>query len=81
MEISSLPPLPRLGRVLADYEHKGYHRVRETELGIVLRHPNGGMLTVLANGEIRGGDKAGSGGGSLGIPDEWWGEPAYTEPE
>ena len=61
MEISSLPPLPRLGRVLADYEQRGYQRVRETDLGVVLRHPNGGMLTVLANGETRGGDKAGSG--------------------
>ena len=30
-------------------------------IGIVLRHPNGGMVTVLANGETRGGDKAGPG--------------------
>jgi hypothetical protein len=81
MELHSLPPLPRLGRVLADYEGRGYQRVRETDVGIVLRHPNGGMLTVLASGEIRGGDRAGSGASAVRVPDEWWGEPTYTAPE
>jgi hypothetical protein len=79
MEMSSLPAQLRTGRVLADYEQRGYHRVRETELGVVLRHPNGGMLTVLASGEIRGGDRAGQ--GAVRAPDEWWGEPAYSAPE
>jgi predicted RNA binding protein YcfA (HicA-like mRNA interferase family) len=78
MDMSSAPALPRNGRVIADYEQRGYERARETGVGVVLRHPNGGMITVLANGEIRGGDKAGP---ALNAPDDWWGEPTYTAPE
>ena len=77
MDMSNAPALPRNGRVMADYEQRGYHRVRETAIGVVLRHPNGGMITVLANGETRGGDKAGP---ALNAPDDWWGEPTYTAP-
>ena len=51
--------LPRCVQVVADYEDRGYRFVRDTEVGVVLRHPNGGVVTVLANGETRGGDKAG----------------------
>ena len=51
--------LPRCVQVVADYEDRGYSFVRDTEIGVVLRHPNGGIVTVLANGETRGGDKAG----------------------
>jgi predicted RNA binding protein YcfA (HicA-like mRNA interferase family) len=80
MDTSSAPALPRNGRVVADYEQRGYHRVRETGVGVVLRHPNGGMITVLANGETRGGDKAGR-SENLSTPDEWWGEPTYTAPQ
>ena len=53
--------LPRCVQVVADYEDRGYRFVRDTEVGVVLRHPNGGVVTVLANGETRGGDKAGPG--------------------
>jgi len=35
------------------------------------------MITVLANGETRGGDKAGP---ALNAPDDWWGEPTYVAP-
>ena len=77
MDMPSAPALPRIGRVVADYERRGYGRVRETGVGVVLRHPNGGMITVLANGETRGGDKAGP---ALNAPDDWWGEPTYTAP-
>jgi predicted RNA binding protein YcfA (HicA-like mRNA interferase family) len=76
--MSSAPALPRNGRVIAEHEQRGYHRVRETGVGVVLRHPNGGMLTVLASGEVRGGDKAGP---AVSSPDDWWGEPTYTAPE
>src|SRR6476619_7432951 len=51
-------------QVVADYEDRGYLFVRDTDIGVVLRHPNGGVVTVLANGETRGGDKAGPGPGS-----------------
>jgi hypothetical protein len=78
MDTHSAPTLPRSGRVVSDYEKLGYVRLRETEIGLVLRHPNGGMVTVLANGETRAGDKAGPG---LRAPDEWWGEPTYMAPE
>ena len=44
-------------RVVADYEDRGYTFVRDTEVGVVLRHPNGGIVTVLANGETRGGGR------------------------
>jgi hypothetical protein len=77
MDTPSAPALPRNGRVVAEYEERGYHRVRETDIGVVMRHPNGGMLTVLASGETRGGDKAGR---DLTTPDEWWGEPTYQVP-
>ena len=77
-DIASAPALPRLRGVVAHYESRGYSFVRETNVGVVLRHPNGGMLTVLASGETRGGDKAGPG---VYAPDEWWGEPTYTAPE
>jgi len=69
--------LPRCGQVVASYEQRGYTRVRETDLGVVLRHGNGGVVTVLANGETRGGDKAGPGGSA---PTAWWGEPTYAAP-
>jgi len=77
MDTSNALALPRSGRVAADYERRGYVRVRETGIGLVLRHPNGGMITVLANGETRGGDKAGP---ALNSPDDWWGEPTYIAP-
>ncbi|HET6174141.1 MAG TPA: hypothetical protein VFD90_16135 [Gaiellales bacterium] len=77
MDTSSAPALPRNGRVLHGYEQRGYQRVRETAIGVVLRHPNGGVVTVLASGETRSGDKAGPGAHT---PDEWWGEPTYTVP-
>ena len=57
--------LPRCVQVVADYEDRGYRFVRDTEVGVVLRHPNGGIVTVLANGETRGGDKAGPGDDAL----------------
>ena len=63
---------------MASYEKRGYRPVRETKIGTVLRHPNGGMVTVLASGETRAGDKAGP---DLYAPDEWWGEPTYSSPE
>jgi hypothetical protein len=69
--------LSRCSQVVADYEQRGYTSVRETEIGVVLRHLNGGVVTVLANGETRGGDKAGPG---LGTPTAWWGEPSYASP-
>jgi predicted RNA binding protein YcfA (HicA-like mRNA interferase family) len=75
MDMPSAPTLPRIGRVVADYERRGYCRVRQTGVGVVLRHPNGGMITVLANGETRGGDKAGP---APNAPDDWMGEPTYT---
>ena len=46
-------------QVVADYEDRGYRYVRDTEVGVVLRHPNGGVVTVLANGETRGGERPG----------------------
>jgi hypothetical protein len=70
--------LSRCSQVVANYEQRGYSTVRDTEVGVVLRHPNGGMVTVLANGETRGGDKAGPG---AGMPTAWWGEPGYAKPE
>ena len=70
--------LPRCVQVVADYEDRGYRFVRDTEIGVVLRHPSGGMVTVLANGETRGGDKAGAGASSTL---EWWSEPTYTVPD
>lgn len=78
MDMSNAPALPRNFGVVASYERRGYQRVRETGVGAVLRHPNGGMVTVLANGEIRGGDKAGP---RQNAPDDWWAEPTYTPPE
>ena len=78
LDISSALALPRLRPVVASYEKRGYRPVRETKIGIVLRHPNGGMVTVLASGETRAGDKAGP---DLHTPDEWWGEPTYSSPE
>jgi hypothetical protein len=77
IDIASAPALPFLGRVVAQYEKRGYQFVRETKVGVVLRHPNGGMLTVLASGETRGGDKAGP---ATNAPDDWWGEPTYVAP-
>jgi hypothetical protein len=52
--------------------------VRDTQIGVVLRHPNGGVVTVLANGATRGGDQAGP---SATAATAWWGEPTYTSPE
>ena len=80
-EVRTCPlPFPSLVacQVVADYEDRGYRAVRDTEIGVVLRHPNGGVVTVLANGETRGGDKAGPGKSSSTA---WWGEPAYISPE
>ena len=65
-------------QVVADYEDRGYQFVRDTEVGVVLRHPNGGVVTVLANGETRGGDKAGP---DLSSSTACWSEPTYTAPE
>ena len=65
-------------QVVADYEDRGYQFVRDTEVGVVLRHPNGGVVTVLANGETRGGDKAGP---DLISSTACWSEPTYTAPE
>jgi hypothetical protein len=76
--MSTAISLPRCGQVVTGYERLGYLRVRETALGVVLRHGNGGIVTVLANGETRGGDKAGPGDG---VPAAWWGEPTYAAPE
>jgi hypothetical protein len=70
--------LPRCVQVVADYEDRGYRFVRDTEVGVVLRHPNGGMVTVLANGETRSGDRAGP---SADAPTAWWSEPSYMAPE
>ena len=70
--------LSRCVSVVADYEARGYRYVRDTDLGVVLRHPNGGVVTVLANGETRGGDKAGPSSSSATA---WWSEPTYTAPE
>ena len=78
MDTPNAPALPRNGRVVAEYKQRGYGRVRETAIGVVLRHANGGVVTVLANGETRAGDKAGPG---LHSPDEWWGEPTYFAPQ
>jgi hypothetical protein len=76
--MSTALSLPRCVQVVADYEDRGYRFVRDTEIGVVLRHPNGGVVTVLANGETRAGDKAGP---SADAPTAWWSEPAYTAPE
>ncbi len=77
-----MPPtalsVTRCIQVVADYEHRGYRYVRDTEIGVVLRHPNGGVVTVLANGETRGGDKAGP---AANVATAWWSEPNYTAPE
>ncbi|MDX6560854.1 MAG: hypothetical protein QOD65_668 [Gaiellales bacterium] len=70
--------LPCCVQVVADYEDRGYRFVRDTEFGVVVRHPNGGVVTVLANGETRAGDKAGP---SADMPTAWWSEPAYMAPE
>jgi hypothetical protein len=70
--------LSRCVSVVADYEARGYRHVRDTEVGVVLRHPNGGVMTVLANGESRGGDQAGP---SATTATAWWSEPTYTSPE
>ena len=78
MDTSNALALPRNGRVAADYERRGYSACATPPSVVVLRHPNGGMITVLANGETRGGDKAGP---ALNSPDDWWGEPTYIAPE
>ena len=76
--MSTALSLPRCIQVVADYEDRGYRFVRDTEIGVVLRHPNGGVVTVLANGETRGGDKAGPSGSTTTA---WQGEPTYMSPE
>jgi hypothetical protein len=76
--MSTALSLPRCIQVVADYEDRGYRFVRDTEVGVVMRHPNGGMVTVLASGETRGGDKAGPDSSSSTA---WWSEPTYTAPE
>jgi hypothetical protein len=70
--------ISRCRMVVASYEHRGYVVMRDTLLGVALRHPNGGVITVLANGETRGGDKAGP---REETPTLWWSEPVYTAPE
>ena len=77
-----MPPtalsVTRCIRVVADYEDRGYRHVRDTTIGVVLQHPNGGMVTVLANGETRAGDKAGP---AADAATAWWSEPTYMAPE
>jgi hypothetical protein len=68
----------RCNLVVGDYEHRGYTPIRDTRIGVVMRHPNGGVVTVLANGETRAGDKAGPSESSATI---WWSEPEYAAPE
>jgi hypothetical protein len=68
----------RCVQVVADYEDRGYRLMRDTRLGVVLRHPNGGVVTVLASGESRAGDKAGP---SEDSATAWWSEPSYAAPE
>ena len=68
----------RCNLVVGDYEHRGYIPTRDTRLGVVMRHPNGGVVTILANGETRAGDRAGP---SDDAPDAWWSEPSYADPE
>ena len=70
--------ISRCAHVVADYEDRGYRVLRDTRLGVVLRHPNGGVVTVLANGETRAGDKAGP---SMDSATTWWSEPSYAAPE
>jgi hypothetical protein len=70
--------ISRCSLVVADYEDRGYTLMRDTALGVVMRHPNGGVVTVLASGETRAGDKAGP---SENAPTAWWSEPTYTAPE
>lgn len=70
--------LARCVSVVADYEARGYRYVRDTDIGVVLRHPNGGVVTVLANAETRGGDKAGP---SASSATACWSEPTYSAPE
>ena len=70
--------ISRCAQVVADYEDRGYCLLRDTPLGVVLRHPNGGVVTVLANGETRAGDKAGP---SRESATAWWSEPSYAAPE
>jgi hypothetical protein len=70
--------ISRCNLVVADYEARGYAVSRDTQLGVVMRHPNGGVVTVLANGETRAGDTAGP---SAEAPTAWWSEPAYMAPE
>jgi hypothetical protein len=76
--MSTALSLPRCGHVVSNYESRGYLRMRETSLGVVMRHPNGGMVTVLANGETRAGDRAGPSSDSATA---WWAEPSYAAPE
>jgi hypothetical protein len=65
--------------VVADYEKRGYTVMRDTSRGVVMRHPNGGVVTVLASGETRAGDKAGP---TENAPTAWCsGEPTYLAPE
>jgi hypothetical protein len=70
--------ISRCTQVVADYEERGYVVMRDTRIGVALRHPNGGVVTVLANGETRAGDKAGP---SEDAPTTWWSEPSYAAPE
>jgi hypothetical protein len=70
--------LARCVQVVADYEQRGYRFVRDTEVGVVLRHHNGGVVTVLASGETRGGDKAGPGERTA---THWWSEPDSARSE
>jgi hypothetical protein len=70
--------ISRCAQVVADYEDRGYGVMRDTRLGVVLRHPNGGVVTVLASGETRAGDRAGP---SEDSATAWWSEPSYAAPE
>jgi hypothetical protein len=70
--------LSRCHLVVASYEARGYVVARDTSIGVVLRHPNGGVVTVLTTGETRAGDKAGP---SAEAPTAWWSEPSYCAPQ
>jgi hypothetical protein len=67
--------LPHCRPVVAAHAARGYTFVRETELGVVLRHPSGSVMTVIASGETRGGDQAGP---AAHVRDAWRCEPTHT---
>jgi hypothetical protein len=74
-EMSDTFFLPRCRPVVADYAKRGYTFVRETELGVVLRHASGSVMTVIASGETRGGDQAGP---EAHVREAWRCEPIHA---